>query len=707
MPSFRTTILDLLVSVAFEPDCLISSVLPEASENVRAHLSGSATRVTSINGHLVTDRIQLRDLLVNMNPDENVCVEFTQGPSPKTDMSVSCNGVTSTLRQEIQPESDDGFGSLREDCRPDDDDADDQHHHHDDDDAADLEAAPSFSPKVQITAPADDDSRGVSPANPPTSDFEASGVQLASFSIMGQSASTLMSSPAQSSKSPVGMSLSIKTRIEHAAHEVGKAGIIVCVCADVNPIGEIELLCKKQAIQMTLMDLGIKLRLRSATEFAKSFAACLKTGGWFVVTRGTKSIATLRLLEGLVKEIRENDLKEVHNNARIIICSDSHPHFPRGLLVGSQMLRITQNFGNSNLMHASVISAASTSRTILAQSITDTTADLPREGRKVRMSAAVEIVDIEPRDATQAKVKKNNPIDVSGSVSLRFVFDGLNDDKFLAVTTSGIRERFAVSSSLGNVYFFDDSGASLMQVHAHDASIWDLSFASSNRFVTGCEDGHCSEWLVADEDATLVTRYDVGGDVYAVKYLREGDEASPLITGGLPKHLFVKSATGTTSYIALSGNCQVISTFPERSMCAVGGGDGVVTIADVNTQSIFLTCSEHTRKTPSLTVLDSNTFFSGSFDSTIKAWDVRETRARATHTLKLQSFVTGLHVDGFTLAACVGENLYLWDVRALHQVLGGVPSGWKGLSRAVRVCSSTRTIVSASPDGHVRFWSYV
>lgn len=712
MPRFNTTVLDLLVSVALEPDCHVSSVLPEASEKIKVNLGSPIrgfARITAVNEHIVTDRIHIRELLVEMNPDETISVEVSHGRAEKKRLSVSCNGVESKL-----PDDDEASQSVR------------QLMDEDDDGGAGLpvagselidnigsparsapssphEVGLSVSPGLEITTPDD----GFGTASTSVQQWNGAGLKMASFSLLGRSEQHPFNQALLSSNpSPAAMSVSIETKIESAAKDAPKGGIIVCLCVDINPIGEIELLAKKNSLTLTVMDLGLKLRLRPVTEYIQKFVTCMKDGGWFVVTRANKSIAQLRTLEGLVKEIRDNDMKDIHNNARIIICTEPHPHFPQGLLAGSHLLRISQSFNNSKLMAASSISATSTNRCLLAQSSGEPEGG---PGRKVRIAASVDIVNIEPRQITTPKQKKHQPIDVSGSVVVRSVFDGPGDDKFLAVTMAGQADRFAVGSSLGNVYFFDDFGASLMQMHAHEASIWDLSFATPHRFVTGCEDGHCSEWIVqaGDDDVTLVTRYDIGGDVYAVKYLREGDAASPLIAGGLPKRLFVKTATSAAVNIALPSNCQVLTAFPGSNLCGVGGGDGSIAIIDVEKQAILLTCSEHQRKTPALTAMDTNAFFSGSFDSTIKAWDYRDNKARATHTLKLQSFVTGMHVDGFTLGACVGENLYLWDVRSLHQVLAGVPSGWKGLSRAVRICATSKTIVSASPDGHVRFWGYV
>lgn len=90
-----------------------------------------------------------------------------------------------------------------------------------------------------------------------------------------------------------------------------------------------------------------------------------------------------------------------------------------------------------------------------------------------------------------------SPIDVSGTVALMKSFMGVPGDKFLCVQRAGEIGRFAVGSSLGNLYFLDSLGNSLLQAHAHNASIWDVTFADKYHFATGCEDGTAASWQLA------------------------------------------------------------------------------------------------------------------------------------------------------------------------------------------------------------------
>eukprot|EP00455_Lapot_gusevi_P050807 TRINITY_DN7459_c0_g1_i1.p1 TRINITY_DN7459_c0_g1~~TRINITY_DN7459_c0_g1_i1.p1 ORF type:complete len:362 (-),score=21.18 TRINITY_DN7459_c0_g1_i1:326-1411(-) len=354
----------------------------------------------------------------------------------------------------------------------------------------------------------------------------------------------------------------------------------------------------------------------------------------------------------------------------------------------------------------------------------------PQRKKRVRLNAAVDIVDIEPREVLtgamgqSTKAQSGRPIDVSGSVALRSTFGGIVNDKFLCVKNAGEPGRFAVGSSLGNLYFLDEHGASLLQVHAHDACIWDVSFRNKYDFATGSEDGSAAQWnfsaslmdtdspLGGEGETSLEQRVSslLGADVYCVAHVHERDDMeSPVVAGGLANQLLLQTHTAPACGIPMPSNRQVISAFRERPMVLVGGGDGSVAFVDIQPSggNIVRVVQDHSRKVPTLTIRDANQFFTGSFDSTIRAWDHREASCHATHTLKLKNYVTGLSVDGNHLAASVGENLYLWDVRKLNEVLGGYPQGWKGLSRGIVIQSDRRLVVTASPDGNVRFWNFV
>ena len=163
--------------------------------------------------------------------------------------------------------------------------------------------------------------------------------------------------------------------------------------------------------------------------------------------------------------------------------------------------------------------------------------------------------------------------------------------------------------------------------------------------------------------------------------------------------------TGVASEVHLSTSLQSMAPIMDKNIAA-GGGDGSVFVVDTERGAVVSQWKQHRKKAPAISVVG-NTIVSGSFDCSVCMTDARASNAApAMHTMKFQQYVTGLSVDGNHLTACVGDNLYLWDLRNLGTVLGGFPQAWPGLSRAVKIVSETETIVTASPDGVARFWSF-
>jgi WD40 repeat protein len=553
--------------------------------------------------------------------------------------------------------------------------------------------------------------------------------------------------------------MTVKGRIKRALDRVQPGQCVICVTQDVNPIAEIELLALAQQKRVVAIDLSVKLRLRPKPEvLAAQFAEAMRTGAWFVMVNAHKSISTCLVFEELLEDALEHKLEGFDPNARIIISLEPHPHFPKELAHNAVVIKLVSTFYGSSIMSDSMAASVSRTRLVTADAMTQSqingcsirnsittpapTTSVQKPAKKhVRISAAVEIVDIAPREVVKPP-KRDCPIDVSGSVALFKTFSGVGNDKFLCVQCAGEPGRFAVGSSCGNVYFLDSLGNSLLQAHAHNASIWDVSFNDKFHFATGCEDGTSAAWKLGAtptgdtaNDAVLVptAATSLGSDVYCVCYLKNVNP-SPLLIGGLHNSLVIREAESDAVHLVpIPSNAQVVDCLPSSATALVGGGDGSVCVIDVATTKPLGTLVDHTRKLPALAVRDDNQFFTGSFDSSILSWDLRvpggvtssvqtggvgaaagaassvvtELSAHTMHTLKLKNYVTGLDVDDVHLAASVGENLYLWDVRKLQTVLGGFPQGWKGLSRGIKVQSMAHLVVTASPDGFVRFWNFV
>lgn len=742
MPCFRATVSDVSVSIMVAADCNVMEVLAHGADVVRQHLT-QRHRITSINNTPIKDRCELRQLLNAMAPNSVIEVEynlaFEHAKLVEIQNSVECNGALSALAP--QKSFDEGSSSAEEQ-----------------EDPLPIDMSKSLGASLSLMQSAahntDDPSGIFQPSDSP---------RLLAFDAVEGMDATLRVKEAREVRMAT-----IRQKLHRALTKVKQGCCVICVCVEVNPIAELELLAMQLNQPIHVVDLGVKLRLRPKPEaVAARLIECMRQGAWFIVTHAHKSINTLRHLEQLVDEMRTHNLTNVHENARILLCTESHPHFPMGLAAGAVLTRVQSSFACSSILSVTLASLTSTACCRLVQrgydegpSVTDPTlfrsinsaqasgphlaesiakhsntsmvsiAPAPARKKRVRLNAAVDIVDIEPREVLtggmgqSTKNQSGKPIDVSGSVALRSTFGGIVNDKFLCVKNAGDPGRFAVGSSLGNLYFLDEHGSSLLQVHAHDACIWDVSFRNKYDFATGSEDGSAAQWnfstnlldtespLGGEGETSLEQRVAsmLGADVYCVAHVHErNDLDSPVVAGGLANQLLLQTSSAPACSIPTPSNCQVISAFRERPTVLVGGGDGSVAFVDIQPSggTIVRVVQDHSRKVPTLTIRDANQFFTGSFDSTIRAWDHRDNSCHATHTLKLKNYVTGLSVDGNHLAASVGENLYLWDVRKLNEVLGGYPQGWKGLSRGIVIQSEKRLVVTASPDGNVRFWNFV
>ncbi|ORC91554.1 uncharacterized protein TM35_000051500 [Trypanosoma theileri] len=763
--SVKTTVEKFIRSVNVAPDCQVEAYLLNADRELIEKL-GHDVRIVEINGDIVTDSGELREYLLSHdgNTEVNVVYEHIDEPSDCVNIanSVNYDGKPSMIAP--QPSSDVVVGNImEEEPLP-------IRRHRSPHQTPMFQRSPVLSSHLSVGASpgqetaksyGDDETISVASSSeflsnvadrglqetgtdarylpkgttPPLLEFEKIPTPIQTDDIFRSSGARL-SEPSCNS--------TLRQRFMRAIDSVAVGACIICVCQDVNPIAEIELIAMTMQAPLVTINLGVKLRQRPKPEvFAEKFKSAMHGGVWFVVLNAHKSIGTCRVLEELLKDAESRNYEGFNPASRIIICLEPHPHFPRFLIKRAEVLKVQcaiSSLSSASQSSFSLATSVSRNRLVTAESwCSRRSSNLSMGGfsslsagggtpiagdkkRKVRINATVDVVDIAPREVVAPPRERS--FHVSGSVALRTAFAGIAGDKFLCVASAGEKGRFAVGSSMGNVYFVDELGNSLMQAHAHDTSIWDLSFSDKFHFATGCEDGSCIEWSFdsgGTDSAVLVptTLTSLGSDAYSVTYVY-GSKPSPLLIGGLSHTLLLRSTDGTANNIEISSNAQVMDTFPSGPVVLVGGSDGSVTAIDTMTATALTRFKEHARKLPALTIRNNNHFFTGSFDSKILSWDYRAPQqitgevnvgntptASPMHTLKLKNYVTGLHVDDVHLAASVGENLYLWDVRKLSEVLGGYPQAWKGLTRGLQVSSAAQCVVTASQDGHVRFWSFV
>ena len=509
-----------------------------------------------------------------------------------------------------------------------------------------------------------------------------------------------------------------KNGLYDALKYVPRGHCVVTMSNSVNPLAEIEIISKIMRREFICIDCSVKLRLRpSQTEIAQSLMEAMESGRWFVVLQAHKSMATLRVLDTVLEQHREDGYKHFHAASRIIIVTDPHPHFPPKLLESATVLKLRASF--SAALHETMAASISRRRVVGAMSSLGALPAVPtrtegpgvvEEGGKpkrkhVQMNAAVEIVEIPPREVTATVTKTSGPI--AGRIKLEHQFRGLETDKFLCIGACGVNDdRVAVASSLGNVYFLDLHGASLTTMHAHDACIWDISCQSGTTFVTGSEDCSAIRW--GPQESGFVQQNQIakcGHDIFAVTYYEKTNPNSPIFLGGLMSVVVALLPKGQAKQVPVPTSTQALMSIPSLGTVAAGGGDGSLMLIDANRMEMKTVIPAHKKKVPCLTYVGDNLLATGSFDCSIKLWDLR-TPNDPVHTLKLKNYVTGIGSNEGIIAASVGDNLYMWDHRKISEVLGGFPQAWDGLSRGLVVNHAHRRVITASPDGVVRYWKY-
>ena len=306
--------------------------------------------------------------------------------------------------------------------------------------------------------------------------------------------------------------------------------------------------------------------------------------------------------------------------------------------------------------------------------------------------------------AAQQAAAQQAAINVAGTVRCVQEFSALPNDRFFGVDFAGDKSRFALASSLGNLYIVDDQGCCLLEFHAHDAALWDVSFISQYYFITGGEDATAIVWQQDEDDATSLVEVDrmvLQNDVYTCAHTAN---LSAFAIGGLMPKVTVRGRHGTVAEVPLPTSLQAMCAYRDNLLVG-GGGDGSVFIVDAEAEIVASHAEGHQKKAPTIAV-QGNMVATGSFDTTVRLVDARQLNSPPIHKMKFQNYVTGLDMDENFMCACVGDNLYLWDVRRLNTVLGGQPQAWRGLSRGIKLVAESQTIITASPDGYTRFWNF-
>ena len=137
---------------------------------------------------------------------------------------------------------------------------------------------------------------------------------------------------------------------------------------------------------------------------------------------------------------------------------------------------------------------------------------------------------------------------------------------------------------------------------------------------------------------------------------------------------------------------------------ASGSYDNTVKLWDVVTQTVIATFDEHTTVVSSVSFSpDGRTLASGSWDGTVKLWDVETQTNIATfpHTAKVLS--VSFSPDGRTLASGSWDGtVKLWDVETQQSVI--TLDEHTGVVSSVSFSPDGRTLASGSYDNTVKLW---
>jgi hypothetical protein len=157
------------------------------------------------------------------------------------------------------------------------------------------------------------------------------------------------------------------------------------------------------------------------------------------------------------------------------------------------------------------------------------------------------------------------------------------------------------------------------------------------------------------------------------------------------------------------GAVESVAFSPDGRLLASGSWDNTVKLWDVATGREVRTLRGHTDWVRSVAFSpDGRLLASGSWDNTVKLWDVatgREVRTIRGHDIEVES--VAFSPDGRRLASGSGDGtVKLWDVATGQEVgtLRGYTDSALGWVLSVAFSPDGRRLASGSKDGTVRIW---
>lgn len=193
------------------------------------------------------------------------------------------------------------------------------------------------------------------------------------------------------------------------------------------------------------------------------------------------------------------------------------------------------------------------------------------------------------------------------------------------------------------------------------------------------------------------------GGVNALVY---DDKSQTVISGSSEGAIAIWQATTgkqLTSWQAHQSSINAIALSKDGKTLASGSDDGTILVWDLAQHNLLHTLEGHTGAITDLVFSADNTLFSSGWDSTIRQWQVKESKA-------IKSFIghaqivnaIALSPDGKTLASGgQDKTIRLWDVAT-----GKLRSILQGHSLAILSLdiSSNNNLVSGSGDSTIKLW---